>query len=297
MAEGDQLSWYIIPTVIAVSVLILSIFLEYFARKNPAIKKLAEVLKTGAFLSPTVISITIGFLFVISAWQNYLFAPGLALDGSILAQILRYSQAVIGIGLILGLLIRYLTLGIIALFIAGFFVFPALDMFDYLIFIGVGIFSFLIHHDVLSSTFVFHPVEKKEFFDRYRKYALPTLRVMAGFGLAYAAFYHNIFKPENAVAFLDQKPLLNFMQNVFEINSFTNSHFIFITGVFGILIGIILAFGLLERFFSAIIGIGLLIMVLILGINFLPLAIPYFAVIYSVITGNQFEEREVVEKG
>ena len=87
------------------------------------------------------------------------------------------------------------------------------------------------------------------------------------------------------------------MQNIFGLSSFTNAHLIFTTGVFGILLGFLLMFGLLERFFSSIIGIGLVLMVMIMGISFLPIAIPYFAVIYSVITGNQFEERELFEKG
>jgi len=297
MAEGDHISWFIIPTVIAVAIFIIAIFLEYFARKNTAIKKLAEVLRTGSFLSPTIISLAVGLLFIISGWNNYLFAPGLGLGDDLLSQIIRYSQIIIGIGLILGILLRYLTFGIITLFIAGFFVFPAIDMLDYLIFLGVGIFLFLIHHDVLSSTFIFHPVEKKEFFDKYRKFALPILRFLAGIGLAYAAFHHNILDPANAVKFLEEKPLLNFMQNIFGIESFTHTYLIFTIGVFGILLGLILAFGLIERFFSTIIGIGLIGMVLIMGWSFLAIAIPYFAIIYSVITGNQFEEREIVEKG
>lgn len=297
MAETDHISWFIIPTVIAVAIFVMAVFLEFFARKNPAIKKLAEVLKSGSFLSPTIVSLAIGVLFIISGVQNYLFAPGLGLNDGLLSQIIRYSQIVIGIGLILGILIRYLTFGIIALFVAGFFVFPAIDMLDYLIFLGVGIFLFLIHHDVLSSTFVFHPVEKKEFFDKYRKYALPILRILAGLGLAYAAFHHNILDTGNAIKFLEEKPLLNFMQNVFSFESFTHAHLIFTLGVFGIMMGLLLTFGLIERFFSSIIGVGLIIMVILMGWSFLPIAIPYFAIIYSVITGNQFEEREVVEKG
>ncbi|MBN1494824.1 hypothetical protein JW911_03775 [Candidatus Peregrinibacteria bacterium] len=296
MAEGDHISWCIVPTVIAVAVLIIAVFLEFFARKNPAIRKLAETLKSGAFLSPTIISITIGFLLIISSWHNFLFAPGLGLDESLTAQIIRYSQAVIGIGLVLGLFIRYLTLGIIVLFIAGFFIFPALSMLDYLIYPGIGVFLFLIHRDVLSSAFIFHPIEKKEFLDKYRKFALPILRFLAGLGLAYAAFHHNIFDTSGALKFLQEKPTLNFMQNVFGFSNFTNTYFIFTTGVFGMLAGIILMFGLLERFSASIIGIGLLIMAIIMGWSFLPLAIPYFAVIYSVITGNQFEEREIFDK-
>lgn len=297
MENSNQLIWYVIPTLIAVAILVIAVFLEFGARKNIAIKKLAEVLKSGAFLSPTILSIIIGILLIFSGLKDFIFAPGLELGDSLFYIILKIAQIVIGIGLVLGIFIRLMTLGLIALFIASFFTFPALSVLDYLIFVGIAIFLFLVHRDALSFSFFFHPVQKNELFDKYRKYAVPILRFIAGFGLAYAAFHHNILRPEPAIAFLEQKPLLNFMQSILGIESYSNAFLVFHAGILGILMGILLAFGLLERFTSSLIAIGLLLSVFIGGWYFLPISLPYFAVIYVIITGNQFEGREKVEKG
>lgn len=297
MPEESQLTWYIVPSIIAISIFIAAIFIEFVARKHAAIRKLEEVLKSGSFLSPTIISVTIGILLIVSGIYHFLFAPGLALGEAMLHVILRYAEIIIGIGLVIGIFRRTVTAGMIALFVAAFFAFPYLKVLDYSIYAGIAIFLFLVHRDALSFSFFFHPLGKKEILDTQRKYAFPILRFIAGFGLAYAAFHHNLLLPEGAVAFVEQKPLLNFMQSIVGIETFSHSLFIFQAGVFGIMFGLLLAFGLLERITSTIIMIGLLFGIGFVGVTFLPVAIPYFAVIYTVFTGNQFEERKKVAKG
>lgn len=295
---SDQLVWYVVPIVVAASVFLIAVILEFIARKNLAVKKLINLLRRGSFLSRTFLSIIVGVILIAAAIQNYLFSPGLGLiDDSYLSLALRLGQLTIGLGLILGTFVRLSTLGLIACFIAGFFMFPAVDMLDYAIFLGIGVFLFLVHRDALSFSFFFHPLNKKELLDKYRKYALPVLRFIAGFTLAYAAWHHNIFDNATAVAFLDGRPLLNFMQSIFGFESYTNFWFIIHTGIFSILLGALLAFGLLERIAATIIAIGLIFTVFIGGVNFLPVVLPYFAIIYIIFTGNQFEEREVVAKG
>jgi uncharacterized membrane protein YphA (DoxX/SURF4 family) len=287
-----------VPIVVAASIFLLALILELIARKNLSVKKLLDLLRRGSFLSSTFLSILVGVILIIAGIQNYLFAPGLTLvDDSYLSLVLRLGQLAIGLSLILGSFIRLSTLGLIACFIAGFFMFPALDMFDYTIFLGVGVFLFLVHRDALSFSFFFHPVEKKEFLDHYRKYALPILRFLAGFTLAYAAWHHNIFDNSAAIAFLEGRPLLNFMQSMFGFESYTHFWFVIHTGIFSILLGALMAFGLLERIASTIIAIGLIFTVFIGGLNFAPVVLPYFAIIYIIFTGNQFEERERIAKG
>jgi len=296
MNEDGLLSWYIIPTVIAVSVFLLAIFLEFVARKNSSIVRLGELLKTGAFLDSTVLSITIGILLISSGVQNYLFAPGIGLEDSIPHMVFRYTQIVIGMGLVVGTFTRLCTVGIVALFIGGFFFFPALRMLDYILFMGIGLFLFLVHKDVLSFAFFFHPLEKKGFLDKYRKYALPILRFITGAGLIFVSVHHNIIDPQPAINFIQERPLLNVMQSVFGLQDYSNALLVFNAGIFGILMGALLAFGLLERFVASVLAIGLILMVIVGGVSFLPIAVPYFAIAYIVITGNQFEEREIKEK-
>lgn len=296
MIKDSSLAWYIIPTVIAVALFLLAIFLEFGARKNNSIMRLAEILRTGAFLDSTVLSITIGVLLISSGIQNYLFAPGIGLGDSLPHLIFRFSQIIIGMGLVVGTFTRLCTIGTIALFIGGFFFFPALKVLDYLVFIGIGLFLFLVHKDVLSFTFFFHSIEKKRFLDKYRKYALPILRFITGAGLVMIALHHNIIDPQPAINFLQEKPLLNIMQSIFGLDNYSHALLVFNTGIFGILAGALLAFGLLERFISTIIAIGLVLTVIIGGVSFLPIAVPYFAITYIIITGNQFGEREIKEK-
>jgi len=288
----EQLSWYVVPIIVAFSVFILAAILEFIARKNASINKLIDILKRGSFLSPTFLSIITGVLLIMGGFNNYLFAPGMPLDDSILGWILRVGQLVIGLGLALGIFIRLVNIGLLACFIAGFFVFPYMEMLDYTIFAGIAVFLFLVHRDALSFSFFFHPVEKTELLDHYRKYALPILRFVAGATLAYAALHHNILDNSGAVAFVEAKSELNLIQSIFGIESYTHFWFVIHTGIFSILLGLLLAFGLLERLVSIIIGIGLLVSIFIGGFSFLQIVLPYFAVIYIIITGNQFEERE-----
>ncbi|MFC1656146.1 hypothetical protein ACFL3C_04720 [Patescibacteria group bacterium] len=297
MPEESQLTWYVVPSIIAISIFIAAIFIEFVARKHAAIKKLEEVLKSGSFLSPTILSITIGVLLIVSGAYHFLFAPGLALGESAFHVILRYAEIIIGIGLVIGIFRRLMTAGMIALFIAAFFAFPYLKVLDYSIYAGVAAYLFLVHRDALSFSFFFHPIGKKEMLDTQRKYAFPILRFIAGLSLAYAAFHHNILLPEGAVAFVEQKPLLNIMQSIIGMETFSHGLFVFQAGVFGMMFGLLLTFGLLERITSTIIIIGLLLGIGFVGVTFLPVAIPYFAVVYIVFTGNQFEDREKVAKG
>jgi len=295
---SEQLIWYVVPIVVAATVFLIAIFLEFIARKNPSIKNLLNLLRRGSFLSPTFLSLLVGIILILAAIQNFLFAPGLVLvDDSYLSLVLRIGQLAIGLSLILGSFIRLSTLGLIACFVLGFFMFPALDMLDYSIFLGIGIFLFLVHRDALSFSFFFQPLDKQKFFDKYRKYALPILRFLAGFTLAYAAWHHNIFDNTAAIAFLEGRPLLNFMQSLFGFESYTHFWFLIHTGIFSILLGAMLAFGLLERIVATIVGIGLIFTIFIGGLNFAPVVVPYFAIIYIIFTGNQFEERERIAKG
>jgi uncharacterized membrane protein YphA (DoxX/SURF4 family) len=289
---SEHLTWYVVPIVVAISVFIFAAILEFIARKNASINKLIDILKRGSFLSPTFLSIITGVLLIIGGFDNYLFAPGMPLDDSVLGLALRIAQLVIGLGLALGIFIRFMNLGLLACFVAGFFIFPYTDMLDYCIFAGIAVFLFLVHRDALSFSFFFHPVEKKELFDHYRKFALPVLRFLAGLTLAYAALHHNILDNSGAIAFVDAMPTLNLIQSIFGIESYTNYWFVIHTGIFSILLGLLMALGLLERLVSIIIGVGLLISIFIGGFNFIQIVLPYFAVIYIIITGNQFEERE-----
>jgi uncharacterized membrane protein YphA (DoxX/SURF4 family) len=296
MNFSHDFMWHFVPVAIAASIFIVALLLEFAARKSAAVKKLINVLKSAAFLDTTILAIGTGILLIIAGWQNFLFIPAFSLSDSLTAIIIRYGQIIIGIGLILGIFLRLFTFGILALYVAAFFLFPPLKVLDYLIFAGIAIFLFLVHRDALSYSFFFHPVEKKGFFDRFRKYSLPVLRYAAGLGLAYAAFHHYIFDPQAAVEFLNQRPLLNFMQSIFGIETYTHAQMVFQIGVLGIATGLLFAFGILERVVAIIIAFCLLFAIFIMGMPFLPIAIPYFVVIFIVITGNLYEEREVVAK-
>lgn len=296
MTENSSLAWYVVPSIIAIFIFLVAILIEYGARKNNAIKKLSEILRSGSFLDATVLSIAVGLLLIVSGFQQYLFAPGIALNDSLIHTVFSYAQIVVGIGLVLGTFTRICTIGIIGLFVSGFFFFPPLKILDYSVFLGIGLFLFIIHKDVLSFTFFFHPVDKQSFLDRYRKYAFPILRFLTGVGLIMIFLHHHILSPQPAIDFLTEKPLLNIMQSIFGLEDFSHNLLIFNTGIFGILIGLLLALGILERFIATIIAFGLLLTILVGGAGFLPIAIPYFAIIYVVITGNQFQEREIKEK-
>ncbi|MBU1445717.1 hypothetical protein KKD70_00440 [Patescibacteria group bacterium] len=291
MGQDNQLIWYITPVVVCVAILLIAIVLEFFAKKSQAIRNLAELLKSGAFLSPTILTIAIGVLLIIGGVQDFLFGPAFTLDTSTFHTVIKYGQIAVGACLVLGVFTRLMTLGIIALFISAFFIFPTLSVLDYSIFVGVSIFLFLIHKDALSFSFFFEPIGKKGFLDRYRKYALPILMFITGASITYSILHHTWLSGGKAVAYLNANPDLNIIRSIFGVSSFTNEHLVFNICAVGVLMGILLAFGLLERITAILIGTATIILLFVIGPNFLPIALPYIAVTYIVITGNQFEER------
>jgi hypothetical protein len=297
MGAESQLVWYIVPVVICTAILLIAIVLEFFARKSHAIQNLAEILKSGAFLSPTVLTIAIGILLIVGGVQDFLFGPTFMLDESTFHTVIKYGQIAVGACLVLGVFTRLMTLGIIALFTSAFFIFPAMDVLDYSIFVGVAIFLFLVHKDALSFSFFFQPIGKKGFLDKYRKYGVPILMFTTGASITYSVLHHTWLSGGKAVAYLNANPDLNIAQSIFGVTNFTNEHLVFNACVIGVLMGILLAFGILERVTAIFIGIIVLTILFLVGTSFIPIALPYLAVAYIVIAGNQFEERIHQEVG
>jgi len=291
MGESSQLIWYIVPIVTCIVILLIAVVLEYFARKNQAIRNLAEILKSGAFLSPTILTIAIGILLIIGGVQDFLFGPAFVLNTSTFHTVIKYGQIAVGACLVLGVFTRLMTLGIIALFISAFFIFPALNVLDYSVFVGVSIFLFLVHQDTLSFSFFFQKIGKKGLFDKYRKYGVSILMFTTGISIIYSVIHHTWLAGGKTVAYLNANPDLNIVHSIFGITSFTNEHLVFNACVIGVLMGILLAFGILERITATFIGIAILIILFLVGVTFIPIALPYLAVTYIVIAGNQFEER------
>lgn len=294
--NNENLIWFIVPMVLAALILLVFILLEMRARKNADIKKLDDVFRNGAFLSPTILSLSVGVVLIFSGFRNFLFIPDFILGDGLFNLVLIYGQIIIGIFLILGIFLRLSTFAILGLFIAAFFLFPAEQVVELSIYIGIGAFLLLMPQDALSFSFFFHSLSKKQIFDTYRKYAFPTMRFITGLTIVYIGLHDRLLFPDSEIAFINSHEYLNFLQS-FGVEAFTNIHFVFAAGIFTALAGILVAFGILQRLVAFVIGIFLLLTVFISGFSVLPVFIPYFAVLYALITGNQFATHERLEKG
>jgi uncharacterized membrane protein YphA (DoxX/SURF4 family) len=196
---------------------------------------------------PWLVRVSTGVMLLFNTRGGVLFAPNFSAGAG--SQVLSWLFTVAGVLLIFGLFTR-LTGGLLIIgWLAGFGLFPALDMFDHLEYVGVGLFLISVGGGVWSLD------------DRVRLLKLPskrqvsdsaqTLQIWIGVALVALALSEKLLAPELSEAFLGHHSW-----NLLHYLGVSNRWFVVIAGSIELVVGLAFVLGWAPRLVSlALVGL------------------------------------------
>lgn len=204
----------------------------------------------------------VGAALVINSFMGVFLAPELALPGGGSAVFARIVQAAIGLLLFFRVTLSLAGILLIATLPLAAAYFSAGALADYVTeYASLGVAFFLV--GIVEQPNWRFAVLDRMGLDRSRLENLALTVARAGIGLTFIllALHNKLANPDLALTFLDEYPL-NFMP-LLGFTGFSNSHFVFATGITEVAVGLLLAFGVATRFVAATV---IALMLLTLGI-------------------------------
>ncbi|MEK7148876.1 MAG: hypothetical protein AAB796_00550 [Patescibacteria group bacterium] len=201
----------------------------------------------------------IGFGFIIFSIQGYVFAPVLIPQGSA-GFFLLSTQAIIGVGMLLGIGVRFFAGMLLILYGASVLSFGIGEMIDALEVIGIACMLFILGRPRWS---LFDIPVSFELLSRWKPYAIPLLRVFTGLNLIALGFNEKILHPSWSLAFLQTHPW-NFMQ-IMGFHSYSDYWFVFSTGAVEALFGLVFVLGIVTRVNTIVLGCFFVTTLILLG--------------------------------
>ena len=196
------------------------------------------------YIDPVVVSlfsIMTGVGFIVFSALGFVFAP-LLVPATLFGYIIIGAQAFIGLGLVLGVFVQTLSLALIVLYFLATFYFGTQNMLETLEIPGI---AFMLLLSVRSHWILFSAEWLESLVKHSREYAVPLLRIFAGFNLIVLGFSEKILHPELGLAFLSEHHW-NFMQ-MLGFQNFTDYWFVLSAGVVEALVGLVFVLGIVTR--------------------------------------------------
>lgn len=272
----------------AVIALLLACVLHVIVSRHPRARDLTASVSRFSVWVPTVLRTCAGILLFAGSFSHFVFAPDLDVStlSPALAHVLVSTELIVGLALIIGVFPRIMSgLGLL-LFVSTLFIFPFMQAFAYVGF--VGIFSYLI---IIGDTslpkvehFSFFPhAEKHPALDRLRPYAMTILRVSLGLGFAIVAIMYKIVTPQYALEFVATHSVVNFMPAIGFAN-FTDDMFVLCAGLTELLLGVLIILGVLPRIIGAFLFVMFTLTLGLFGPYELLGHLPLYAMAFALIT-------------
>lgn len=157
---------------------------------------------------PLLLAVHTAVPLVVSGVEGKLFTPNLAMRQPADAFI---GLAEIGIGLLIfyGAFARYAAVGLAAIWCLGLFIFGPTLMLEQVIFLGIAAFFYITGRGPIAVDRVFGAWAGAR--EHLLLYAVPALRMAAGFGFVWLAFTEKLLNLPLALAFLEKYPQANFL--------------------------------------------------------------------------------------
>ncbi|MEX2426551.1 MAG: hypothetical protein WD401_07295 [Thermomicrobiaceae bacterium] len=245
--------------------------------------------------APTLFAVQAAITLVHASVQPALFAPNMELGLTVFGLTIAAIQVFVALTLITGL---YDWVGAIILILLGplaFFMFPTIDVFEQLLWAGIGVFFLVI------GRYSVYPEHARAWFRQYGEhighYAVVTMRVLVGLSFIALGLGEKLWNPDLGGAFLEENQYLNVFSEYFGMDWFTNELFTLLAGLTEATIGVLLISGILTR--VVILGMWLPFN---LGLPFLPPQellghLPIFGIMYVLLVYNpnrphSFESRD-----
>lgn len=178
------------------------------------------------------------FLFSVTILWKIILIPNFEISSTV-GYLLSAVQIISGLMLMLNIRVRLASTLILLLYISILFV-DKIALLENIIIPAMAIFIIIKNSN------------ENSWFYKFDKYALELVRVCTGISLIVLAFTEKLAHPELSLIFL-QTHKWNFMQTLFQINSFSDNLFILSVGFAEMIFGIIFILGYLTRINTVII--------------------------------------------
>ncbi len=227
-----------------------------------------------------------GMLLFMAGYMHFLFAPDLLAENllPIAANILLAAELIAGLGLIIGIFPRFFSAVGLILYLLMFLAFPVSSVLAHAFFVGAFVYLIIMGDSTLPKVKgekMFHNMILMTAFKKARPYAMFILRFFTGLALIFAAFFAKIYEPGYALEFLRMHPV-NFMPALGFAN-FTNEIFVLAAGLTEISIGLLIIFGILNRFIGAFLIVTFTLTLSIFGIKELLGHFPLYAAAVALV--------------
>lgn len=243
-----------------------------------------QFLDKMAIGAPTLLAVQAAVTLIHAAVQPSLFAPNLLFGVTILGLTFALIQVLIALSFITGVADWAAAIVLIILGPIGLLMFPVLDVFEQLLWAGIGVFV------LLTGRYAVYPEHARPWFQRidpaWGRKAVTWMRVVTGVSFVALGLGEKLWNPDLAVAFLEDNPELNFVQGYLGVDWFTNEVFALTAGLTEATIGVLLISGVLTR--VVILGMWFPFN---LGLPFLPPQellghLPIFGIMYVLLVYN-----------
>lgn len=276
-----------------VSIILAAVLFYFFAGKisskykeNRWNLRLIEFSNRWQAVISLFMGIFTGGLLLYCAHEYLFLVPNMPLDNEY-CDILATLEAVVGVGLIIGLFTRLCAIALLGGLIASFIAFPGLDCLDLLPMYGIVAYFLIAARGDYSVDRLIKLERSTHRLATFWSYRL--LRWFTGVGLIILGLDEKLLHPQFSLHLLEHQPALNFLH----FAGFPDAMFVFCAGTTEVLVGLLIVTGTLPR-----LGIGFLaamfaITPIIFGVEELWGHMAYYGVVIALLLRGNGEHAEM----
>jgi uncharacterized membrane protein YphA (DoxX/SURF4 family) len=224
----------------------------------------------------SIFTMIAGAFFLIAGTHSFLFSPNLTFEAGIPIGLIALQIAV-GLAFLTGVGTRALSLVLIFMWLVAIPFSSLVALLENIWVLSTALFVLFMGNDYFS---IISSSTLQKTFKKYKKYALPTLRIGTGATLMVLGFSEKILAPELGVNFLASHQW-NFM-NAIGLN-FSDYLFTVSAGSAEFLLGLVLVIGIVPRLNALAIALFFSIPLFILGPIELAGHLPHIAAVVLVL--------------
>ena len=243
---------------------------------------------------PLVIGVHTAVPLLVSGVTLQLFVPNLVLSRDFLGGILGLAEIVVGLSLFYGALSRIGAVVLAVLWLAGVLLFGPILLLEHTLFLGVAFFIFVTGRGPLAFDMALTRLHRP--LEPLVPYAVPSLRILTGFGIVVLAFTEKLWNLPMGLAFLQQHHF-NFFSGL-GIQGVGDREFLLIAGTVELTFGLLLMSGAFIRLIILLLWLPFNLTLPFLGWRELVGHLPIYGIFALLLIWGETEpqtERAMVE--